>query len=679
MSVQFGRWNFEGRALAPEYIAKVSATLAQYGPDSSEVYANSGVTILYCALHTTRESHRETQPHICPSDAVITWDGRLDNRAELTSELRGSLNTSSAHEFPDVEIVAAAYEKWGADCLGKLIGDWSLSIWNPRQRYLLLAKDPIGTKHLYYSIEKDHVAWSTILDPLVLFTERRLAICEEYIAGWLATTFPAAHLTPYTNIHAVPPSSSVLLQPGKHGIRRIITKYWDFAPAKRISYRTDAEYEEHFRTVFAQSVWRRLRSDRPVLAELSGGMDSSSIVCMADLLFARSQAECPRLDTISYYDDSDPNWYEERLYFTRVEQKRGRTGYHIDLGVKKQIEKNEVDLRRSFFPEFESHRLAATPDFNNRLSAEIFEHYVPYIRSQGYRVTLSGIGGEEPTGGFVPTPRPELQNLLVRGRFFTLAQRLDAWATKMRKPRLPLLLEAIREFCPLSFTGVPRDMHPPPWLHPGFVYRNRSALYGYPFRVRLLGPLPTFQGYVNGLNRMRRALAYFGGLRLNLEMLREVRYPYLDRDLLEFAYAIPREQTVGVGKRRFLMKRALVGIVPDELLSRKPRRPTVTQEPEKDAPTKWPSLAEMGHQIVSSSLGILNLNQFSEALEKARREEKVSVDSLKRALLLEAWLRHLVNHGVLTNSVGDVTRRAEYPLSLEAQELRAPIQPKKFS
>jgi asparagine synthase (glutamine-hydrolysing) len=130
MSVQFGRWNFEGQPPAPDYIEKVSAALAPYGPDSNESYSKGGVRILYRAFHTTKESRREKQPHISSSGAVITWDGRLDNRAELISELRDSLTFNST----DVAIVAAAYEKWGADCFAKLIGDWALSIWNPGNR-----------------------------------------------------------------------------------------------------------------------------------------------------------------------------------------------------------------------------------------------------------------------------------------------------------------------------------------------------------------------------------------------------------------------------------------------------------------------------------------------------------------------------------------------------------------
>src|SRR3984885_327755 len=144
MSVQFGRWNFEGELPAPDYIERVSAALAPYGPDSNESYSKRGIKILYRAFHTTKESHREKQPHVSSSGAVITWDGRLDNRADLIGELREFLTVNST----DVAIVVAAYEKWGANSFAKLIGDWALSIWNPGNRSLILAKDHIGTRHL---------------------------------------------------------------------------------------------------------------------------------------------------------------------------------------------------------------------------------------------------------------------------------------------------------------------------------------------------------------------------------------------------------------------------------------------------------------------------------------------------------------------------------------------------
>src|SRR5579863_1072424 len=244
MSIQFGRWNFDEQSSAQGYIEKVGTTLAPYGPDSGGSYAKGGVTILYRAFHTTKESHDETQPYVSPSCTVVTWDGRLDNRGELVTELRNGPAISST----DVAIVAGAYEKWGEKCFAKLIGEWALSIWNPLQRALILAKDFVGTRHLYYSFDDDQVTWCTILDPLVRFAGKKFPICEEYVAKWLINRFPAPHVTPYVGVQGVPPSCFLLLRPGRHGTLHTITKYWDFDSNNSIRYRTDAEYQEHFRS-----------------------------------------------------------------------------------------------------------------------------------------------------------------------------------------------------------------------------------------------------------------------------------------------------------------------------------------------------------------------------------------------------------------------------------------------
>ena len=168
VSVQFGRWHFESQPAAADYLEKVGGVLTPYGPDGRSSYSKGGVDILYFAFHTTKESRLEIQPHLLKSGAVITWDGRLDNRGELI----GLLGAPLALEVSDLSIVATAYERWGTGCLAKLIGDWALSVWNPHDRSLVLAKDPIGTRHLFYSAENDQITWCTVLDPLVLFAGR---------------------------------------------------------------------------------------------------------------------------------------------------------------------------------------------------------------------------------------------------------------------------------------------------------------------------------------------------------------------------------------------------------------------------------------------------------------------------------------------------------------------------
>jgi asparagine synthase (glutamine-hydrolysing) len=637
MSVQFGRWNWDGKAVDQTYLAKVKPVIAPYGPDDEGTYAISNLSILFRTFHTTKESHCETQPHVSESGVVITWDGRLDNRAELIRRLRDVLTISAT----DVSIVAAAYDEWGVNCFAKLVGDWALSIWDAKSRSLLLAKDPIGTRHLYYSIDNDQVTWSTILDPLVLFAGKSFALCEEYIAGWFSF-FPATHLTPYIGIHSVPPSSSVVIRNEK----QTITKYWDFDPAKKIRYRTDAEYEEHFRAVFGEAVRRRLRSDSPILAELSGGMDSSSIVCMADTIIARGAAETPRLDTISYYDNSEPNW-NERPYFTKVEEKRGRTGTHIDMG-KQEPFKFDLDIDH----------FAATPGSGNGRLSEASRQIAACIASQGNRVVLSGIGGDEFTGG-VPTPTPELEDLLARGHFRTLAHQLKVWALNKHKPWFYLLFDAARGFFPPPLVGVPKHKRPAAWLCPAFVKRNRAALTGYEDRTKLFGPLPSFQGNVGTVEVLRRQLACSD---LSSDLLREKRYPYLDRGLLEFLSTIPPEQLVRPGQRRSLMRRALVGIVPDELLNRK-RKAFINRGPRVSIAAEWPNLLELGRHMLMSSLGIVDSTHFVEALQTIRQGIDVPIIPLIRTVGIEFWLRNLTARHVLGDAAWETRTATKQALS----------------
>src|SRR6266567_9206518 len=120
MSVQFGRWNFDGKPIDADYVDKFHSATAPFAPDGGGYYSRDNVFIGYRAFHTTKESHREKQPHTTPSGAVIAWDGRLDNRSDLISELR----VVPAESSTDLDIVAAAYGAWDTNCFAKLIGDW---------------------------------------------------------------------------------------------------------------------------------------------------------------------------------------------------------------------------------------------------------------------------------------------------------------------------------------------------------------------------------------------------------------------------------------------------------------------------------------------------------------------------------------------------------------------------
>jgi asparagine synthase (glutamine-hydrolysing) len=148
---------------------------------------------------------------------------------------------------------------------------------------------------------------------------------------------------------------------------------------------------------------------------------------------------------------------------------------------------------------------------------------------------------------------------------------------------------------------------------------------------------------VDTLEALRRQLARTA---LPFEPPYEKRYPYLDRDLLEFMFAIPREQLVRPTQRRSLMRRALVGIVPDEILNRKGKA-FVARSPMVAISNDWTHLVEMTKNMLSSSLGFVDQESISEALQKVRRGEEVPMVKLRRTLFLEDWLKDLRALGII--------------------------------
>ena len=609
MSVQFGRWNLKNRLDEPEQIP-LRTLLAPFGPDGGSHYLKDDVEILYYAFHATRESSTETQPLVLPSGTVLTWDGRLDNRVDCLALAGEGVSEASA----DVAVAAACYARLGTECFGKFLGDWALSVWNPGERSLLLARDAMGIRPLFYSADPNWILWSSILDPLAL-RAAETPLEWEYLAGWLGM-FPATHLTPFRGVYCVPPSCFVRFAKG----RSTSTQFWDFDSRKTVHYKKDADYEDHFLSVFGESVRRRLRSSAPVLSELSGGMDSSSIVSVSDLVLSQGNRETPRLDTVSYYDDLEPNW-NEQPYFESVERKRGRAGCHIDVG-------SQV----FFHGALRAKRFRPTPS-ENGTETDAHKRFREFLLANGYRVVLSGLGGDEVTGG-VPSPNAELLDLIASGRFRTLAGRLTQWALIQRRPWTHLLWESLRDVFPVNFASGSRHNTPPPWLAPRFLHEYRHALLGYPRRIRVLVARPGFDETLIAVEALRRQIGVLAPTR---DPVYERRYPFLDRELLEFLFAIPREQLVRPGERRSLLRRALRGILPIEILERK-RKAFRARSSLAAFSTERKALHELTHGMLLDSLGVVRETEFRKALDAGRRGGAPSVPLL-RALALEIWLR----------------------------------------
>lgn len=616
MSAQFGRWNLDNRAIDEGYLLQVRTMLVPYcGSGSINSCIIHSAALLSGQPRPSDRSPVQTQPLRLASGGTLTWDGRLDNRGELAHELTGGVNANST----DLEIVAAAILRWSTKAFPKLVGDWALAIWNPESQSVILAKDFLGARHLYYCSDDHQVSWCTALDPLVLPAGKQFPLEEEYIAGWVSQ-FPAPHLTPYVGVLAVPPGCFVEIR--RNGVS--VKNYWSFDPSHKIRYKSDLEYETHFRDAFSQAVRRRIRSNSPVLAELSGGIDSTSIVCMADHILAAGAVETPRLDTVSYFDDSQPSW-NERPHFTRVEEFRGRTGCHIDVSMPNPFEFVFDDL---VFP--------ATPG-HAALSVNSRDHLRDWIENSRTEVLLSGIGGDEVAGG-VPTATPELANLIATGHVLTLARQLKRWALSKRRPWHYLLAETIAGFCPASLPIFRRNFQPVSWLQPEFARKHFAAL-GYPARLKLFGPLPSFQENLIALDALRRQVS---SCPPTSGPHYDKTYPYLDRDLLEFLYAIPRNQIVRPGEKRSLVRRALSTLVPSEILNRR-RKAFLSRNPvPPDA-----SFSFWQDTLIACSLGFVDFEGLSKVWALGHEGREIPIVPLKRTILVEQWLRALRRWSVL--------------------------------
>lgn len=620
MSVQAGIWNFDGRPVDRALIESYSQRLARCGPDGEGAFFDGPIGMLYRPFHTTTDSRRERQPHVSPLGNVITWDGRLDNREELAAQL----TERPIIMMTDIEVVAAAFDRWGPKCFAKFIGDWAFAGWNLRERALTLAVDYMAIKHLHYYLQSDKIAWCTELAALVLQSGDQFDLDDEYVAGYLASN-PSPGRTPYLQIRSVEPGHFVRIHAGQ----AVSSAHFKFNRSLKIRHKTDAEYEEHFRDVFRQAVRRRLRSDAPILADLSGGLDSSSIVCMADDILAREGAETLRLDTHSFYDLGEPSG-DDLQYFTLVEKNRGRAGHHLNVGV----------YSNSILPDTRS--FAATP---GRLGSapELELERSRIWRSGGYSVRLSGIGGDEMLGG-VPDPCPELADLIVQMRPLQFLRQTVAWSLIKRKPWIHLALQSAMLLLPA--TVMARTMQQgkvAPWFDADFAARFKLSRRQLGALDRYGLWLPSRQEIARTVMVMSRRMASNSAYGSIIE---EVRYPYLDQSLVEFILSIPRNQIIRPGERRSLMRRALVGMVPDEILSRRTKA-IGARGPMLVLQNHWGELDKLLHSSLASRCGYVDQWEFRNAIIAAKNGDAAQLVRLLRTLSLDLWLGNAFRHHLI--------------------------------
>ncbi|WP_168122761.1 asparagine synthase-related protein [Paenibacillus sp. HB172176] len=234
------------------------------------------------------------------SRLALTADAIIDNRAELLEQLGAA--PSERDNMTDAMIILLSYLKWGEEAPKHLIGDFSFIIWDGRDRSLFGARDFSGSRTLYFARTDEHIAFSTLIRPLFTLPGIGKSLNEEWLSEFLAIpiTTEAVDLfsTVYRQIEQVPPSHSFTVRDGRIAFKRYLT----IRPEKKLKLKSNAEYEEAFREVFQTAISSKLRTYKEVGANLSGGLDSGSVVSFA----ARAlHKENKKLHTFSYVPVKD--------------------------------------------------------------------------------------------------------------------------------------------------------------------------------------------------------------------------------------------------------------------------------------------------------------------------------------------------------------------------------------
>lgn len=614
MSVIVGILKESGSEATEIEVQRLLAPNQRFVTGPGVVYVRERIGMAVQPYTTHERSALDGKPIADSYRNALSFDGRLDNYRELAASLGFDPRHSS-----DSMIVLAAFRRWGDKCFSRLCGDWALALWCEREQTLRLARDHAGARTLYFSRQNGFICWSTYLDTFT-HSDTGLSLSKEYLAQYLAGSM-IRDLTPYEGIRLVRSAHCHVIRAGAE----FVHVHWSPSTAITVRYKDDAEYDEHFRNLFLQAVERRTGTGAPVLAELSGGMDSTAIVCASDLLRRKSDPQAALIDTVSYYDDGEAS-LDERRYFTITEARRGKAGMHLEM----------ASSDRTFAPHDASEGAYATPGADS-LSIVRERRFEEGVWKGGYRSILSGAGGDELLGG-VPDGLPELSGYLVGGQFGRLLTQAIAWSLIDRYPLIETVARTFRHTAEIyggsSFKGPV-----PAWLA-----RALREMVGQAADVS--------SDFVSRWKRTPRQLENERSWWAVLETLPhlfarllarpEYRYPYLDKDLVDFLHSVPSDQLVRPGRRRFLMRRALIGIVPEEILERR-RKAFQSRGPLVALQQSQKKLEALFNRSISAESGFIDINPFMSALRRCCAGDATEWQAVLRTIALELWLQSTLN------------------------------------
>ncbi len=580
---------WDGRAVH-QGLEQMLLSLSHRGPDRSSIWHNDFVGLGHCMLWTTPESLNEVLPYRNPAmDLVITADARIDNRDALLQTLNLNVDASG---ISDSEIILAAYQKWGQDCPKHLLGDFAFAIWDGRNQILFCARDHFGVRPFYYYRSEQCLIFASEIKALLSLPNVPRQLNELRIAEYfLPLMLEDKSTTVYEDISRLPSAHWV-----KVSAREDFKPphcYWSLDCSTTVILPTDQDYAAAFRDIFFEAVRCRLRSAFPIGSHLSGGLDSSTVTCVAHELLQQSSSS--KLHTFSNIFERISSC-DEREYF------------------------NLVLAQGSYIPHFiqadRSGPLSDWQDFFNYIDEPFLgpSHFLVHglnraTQAAGVRICLDGFDGdtvvshgsyyftelarkgdwktfvaeaEAISKHFNTSPgtllfsyaMPYLSDLARKGKWLTFSKRVNEisqsftisrrkmWLQYGLKPNFPQWL-----LCLFGRIRHGRQRTEPSHciLNPQFTARPRIAKLCKSRALYRSQPLSVREDQYKDLTS--------GSFTHVLELADqcasafsiEVRHPFMDKRLVEFCLALPPEQKLRNGWSRIVMRRAMAGVLPEPI------------------------------------------------------------------------------------------------------------------
>jgi asparagine synthase (glutamine-hydrolysing) len=535
-----------------ELVHKMNQTMIHRGPDDGGVFTGRGIGLGHRRLSII-DLQGGHQPMSNEDDTIwVLLNGEIYNYPELRADLlqRGHVFKTKS----DTEAVVHAYEEFGENCFAKLRGMFSIAIWDSRQRQLVLARDRVGKKPLFYAADGIRILFGSELKALLASELLSTGMDDQALSDYFSFGYIPAPKTIYRSVRKVMPGSYLVAS--AKGIRE--NRYWDLSFAN-VETRTEEEWSERLRHELCEATRIRLMSDVPLGAFLSGGIDSSSVVAMMSHLMKRPVTTC----SIGFREEK----FNEAQYARQI-ARQFATDHHEEV-----VEPNALHI---------VDKLAWHFDEPFADSSAIPTYYVSQIARGQVTVALGGDGGDESFAGYRRYKLDHYENRLrshvpasLRSAVFGPLGRWYpplAWA--------PRVFRAKATFQSLSRTPLEGYFNSISYFRPD----DKIRLFTPEFRRRLGGyeSLDVLRHYYDRADTddLLSKIQYVDVKtyltddimtkvdRASMAVSLEVRAPMLDHKFMECVASIPSDLKLHSGTGKYILKKALEPVLPHDILHR---------------------------------------------------------------------------------------------------------------